>query len=351
MTGGCARAVAALAAAALAGGCLMPRYLAQAAHGQLDLMTRARPIEDVIDDPSVPIETRLLLEEVVGIKAFGAAHGLDTSKNYKKYVEVPGAAVWFVGASRPLAFQARRWCFPIAGCFTGLGWFEREDAIEHREQLRRDGWDAMARPAGAYSTGGWFPDPIVSSMIDSDVAPYAELANVLFHESVHATVLVPDQMFFNEGLAEAVGDALTDLWLVERFGPDSAEQRAWTDVQAWRRVRTDRQFAAYQELDALYESDATDDAKRARKAEIFERLRVDLGHFRPLNNAHLIELRLYKASYGLFQETLAACGGPKAMLAAAGRLGGGDFAKTLDEELAPVLAKVRAHCDRDRSPR
>src|SRR5213075_3021392 len=107
--GGAVKRVAlALALAALAGGCLMPRYLSQAARGQLDLMERARPIEDVIADPSEPIETRLRLAEVAGIKAYGAAAGLNTRRNYNKFVDVPdGAAVWFVGASKPLAFEPR----------------------------------------------------------------------------------------------------------------------------------------------------------------------------------------------------------------------------------------------------
>lgn len=336
---------AALAIALVASGCLMPRYLSQAARGQLDLMQRARPIEDVLEDPDVPVETRLRLAEVAGIKQFGAEAGLDTRHNYKKYVDVPnGAAVWFVGASQRLAFEPRSWCFPIAGCFTGLGWFDHDDAIAHREQLTRDGWDAMARPAGAYSTGGWFPDPIVSSMLDADVAPYAELANVLLHESVHATVFVPDEPFFNEGLAEAIGDALTDDWLVARFGPASAEQAAWTEVQAWRRQRTDRQFVAYQALDALYQSDRPDVEKLATKAQILSALADELHLWRTPNNANLIELRVYQASYQLFDETVKACGGARPLVASAKRIERGDFAKALDEDLAPVLAKIRAGC-------
>lgn len=326
-------------------GCEMPAYLAQAAHGQFDLMRRARPIEDVVDDPDVPVEIRLRLAELPGIKAFGAAAGLNTRRNYRTYVDVPeGAAVWFVGAARPLAFSSPRWCFPIAGCFTGLGWFERDDAIAHRERLRRAGWDAMARPAGAYSTAGWFPDPVVSSMIDADLAPYAEFANIVLHESVHATIFVPDQPYWNEGIAEAIGDALTLEWLRDRFGDDSEEERTWVEVSAWRRARVARQLAAFKALEALYASDRSDRDKLARKAEIFEELRVDLGMWRPLNNAHLIELRLYQASYEQFAEVVAACGGAKALIASAKQVGAGQFAKALDDDLGAALAKTRTGC-------
>lgn len=339
-----ARAALTLACAAVAG-CQMPAYLAQAASGQFDLLHRARPIDEVLDDPDVPVEIRLRLAELPAIKAFGAAAGLNTRRNYRRYVDVPeGAAVWFVGASKPLAFQAPRWCFPIAGCFTGLGWFERDDAIAHRERLRRDGWDAMARPAGAYSTAGWFPDPVVSTMLDSDVAPYAEFANVILHESVHATIFVPDQPYWNEGIAEAIGDALTLEWLRDRFGPSSEEEQTWTAVQAWRRARVARELVAYKELEALYASDRPDREKLARKAEIFEALRVDLGMWRTLNNANLIELRLYQASYERFAEVVTACGGARALIAAARKVGAREFDKALDDDLGAALAKTRAGC-------
>jgi predicted aminopeptidase len=329
----------------LGGGCLMTRYLSQATAGQLRLMSQARPIEDVIADPETPERTRILLAEIAGIKEFGARMGLDTSKNYKKYVEVPASGtVWFVGAAPPLSFEARSWCFPIAGCFTGLGWFDEEEALRHRDQLRRDGWDAMARPAGAYSTGGWFPDPVVSSMLSPDDDAYAWLANVLLHESVHATVLIPDQMFFNEGLAEYVGDALTDDWLIERFGASSPERTAWTAAQEERRVRVDRSFAAYQALDAVYKSKQPDAAKLAAKARIIDALVEHLKLWERPNNASLVELRLYKAHYDGFARLEAACGDARTLMKVAGTLERRDFTEDLQEDLAPVLRKIDERC-------
>ncbi len=341
-------AAGALLAAALAatlGGCLMTRYLAQAAGGQLDLLARARPIDQVITDPETPERTRVLLTEIAGIKAFGARMGLDTSKNYTRYVDVAASGtVWFVGAAPALSFEARSWCFPIAGCFTGLGWFDEAEAVRHRDQLRRDGWDAMARPAGAYSTGGWFPDPVVSSMLSPDDDAFAALANVLIHESVHATVLIPDQMYFNEGLAEYVGDTLTDVWLVERFGAGAPERAAWAAAQAARAVRVDRSFAAYQELAALYTSKQPDPAKLAAKATIIDRLVEDLTLWERPNNASLVELRLYKAHYDGFARVHAACGDARALVTAAGTLERGDFEEPLQEDLTRVLRMIEQRC-------
>jgi predicted aminopeptidase len=347
-TGGGGRRLALTAALALAltGGCLMPRYLGQAIHGQLDLLHRARPIDEVIADPETPARTRVLLGEIAGIREFAGRRGLRTGKNYRSYVEVaPEATVWFVGAADPLAFRPLRWCFPIAGCFTGLGWFDQEDAIDHRDQLRRKGYDAMARPAGAYSTGGWFHDPITSSMLDDGPDAFAELANVVLHESVHATVFIPDQPYFNEGLAEYVGDALTDEWLALRFGADAPELERWQEVQAWRRSRMARLGAAYQELDELYKGDRPKADKLKQKEAIIDALVADLGLWTRPNNASLVELRVYKASYDAFAKVHAACGHDiRRMLGLAGKLGRGDFPKRLADDLGPVLTLLQERC-------
>ncbi len=327
-------------------GCLMPRYLGQAVHGQFDMLRRARPIDEVIRDPETPARTKVLLAEIDGIREFAGRMGLSTGKNYRNYVEVgPRATVWFVGAAHQLSFKPLRWCFPVAGCFTGLGWFDEEDAVEHRDQLRRKGFDAMARPAGAYSTGGWFHDPITSSMLDDGANAFAELANVVIHESVHATVFVPDQPFFNEGLAEYVGDAMTEVWLVERFGAGAPEIAAWTELQAWRRTRLGRMFAAYQELDAVYKSTRSDADKLAAKTEIIDRLVDELGMWTRPNNASLVELRVYKASTDAFAAVHAACGGDLTrMVKVAGTLTRGDFAKRVADDLGPVLTRLAERC-------
>lgn len=328
--------------------CLMPRYLAQAVYGQLDLLRRTRPIDEVIADPETPARTRVLLGEIAGIREFAGRRGLRTDKNYRTYVEVPTeATVWFVGAASPLAFKPLRWCFPIAGCFTGLGWFDQDDAIAHRDRLRRAGYDAMARPAGAYSTGGWFHDPITTSMLGDGNDAFAELANVVLHESVHATVFIPDQPYFNEGLAEYVGDALTELWLIERFGADAPELTAWQEVQAWRRTRMARLFTTYAELEDLYRSQKSDADKLTTKAAIIDRVVADLALWSRPNNASLIELRVYKASYDAFAKVQAACGGDlRRMMKAAGTLGHGDFPKRLADDLGPVLSLLATRCAR-----
>jgi predicted aminopeptidase len=332
-------------AASGAGACTMPRYLSQAAVGQLELLTEARPIDEVVADPDVPERTRVLLAAIPGMKAFGARFGLDTARNYRTFTQLESdAAVWFVGAAPRLSLEPRKWCFPVVGCFTGVGWFDEADAVRHRAELERDGWDAMARPAIAYSTGGWFPDPVVSSMLSDEPDAWAELANVILHESVHATILVPDEPFFNEGAASYIADAMTDEWLVEVFGPDSPERLRYKSDQAQRAARVGRLLVAYQELEALYASAAPDRQKLARKRAIIDKVMTDLAlRYRP-NNASLVEVRVYQASRGGFARVHATCGGLAPMVAAARRLTRKDFQADLQEELDPVMAKLESLC-------
>lgn len=345
--GGAARVGLIALVAMASGGCLMTRYLAQAGHGQFDLMARARPIDEVVADPETPLRTAMLLAEIPAIKAYGAAFGLSVKRNYATYSDLGRpAAVWFVGSSAPLAFRPGKWCFPIVGCFAGLGWFDEDDALRHRAQLEARGFDVIARPAAAYSTGGWFPDPVLSTMLGGGDDAFPGLANVILHESVHATVLVPDQPFFNESFAEYVGDVMTDRWVVDRFGRGAPEQLAWVVSQATSAARVARMFAAYRELDELYKSKLDDAAKLAKKKQILDELVAELRLRRRPNNASLVELRVYRAGGSTLGDAHRACGDLRKLIAAAKTLGRADFDKDLQEDLAPVGKKLVERCQK-----
>ncbi len=347
MTGRMSRlALAAPVACALASsGCLMPRYLAQAGYGQLELLASARPIDEVVKDPETSARTAMLLAEIPAIKEYGRAYGLSVRRNYTKYVQVgrPGV-VWFVGAADPVRFKPIKWCFPIAGCFAGLGWFDEDDAIAHKKALDRQGYDTIARPASAYSTGGWFPDPVLSTMLGGGDDAFPELANVILHESVHATVLVPDQPFFNESLATYIADVLTDHWIDERFGPGSPEELAWTLGQAVHLARVSRQLDAYTQLKKLYEGPLPREAKLAQKARIIDELVDDLKLRRRPNNASLTETRVYNGGVAPLIDAHRACGDLRRLVLSARTLTRADFTQKLQEDLVPIGKLIAARC-------
>jgi predicted aminopeptidase len=336
--------VAALACASTS--CLMTRYLAQAGHGQLELLGKAEKIENVIKDPRTPTRTAMLLAAIPEIRRYGQTYGLSIKNNYKHYVWLGRpAAVWFVGAADPLKFKPLRWCFPIVGCFAGLGWFDEDDAIAHKLELERKGYDAIVRPAGAYSTGGWFPDPVLSSMLGNGDDAYPALVNVVLHESVHATVLVPDQPFFNESFASYIADRLTDHWMTVHFGKGSKEELAWTLGQALHLPRAARMGHAYRQLKKIYDSKTlTRDQKLKEKARIIDELVADLKIRRRPNNATLTESKVYNGGLEPLIVAHRACGDLRKLVLAGRTLKRGDFQKRLQDDLEPIGKLLAERC-------
>jgi len=343
------RAAALIALASLLGtGCMGARYLPQAVGGQLALMTGSRRLGRVIADPETPPATAALLAEVPEIRAFGAARGLTPGRSYRRYVDLHREhAVWVVSGSRPLAFEPKVYWFPIAGSFAAVGWFSEARAERHVARLERRGWDADAFGADAYSTGGWFRDPVVSTMLAPGPAAAGTLANVLLHESVHATVLVPGQTAFDESLATFVADELSLEYLAERFGPASAELEAYRAADAAWRARLARLLDAYAALAALYASDRPEAEKLREKAALLGALTRELALERPANNATLLGVKLYGTGTAELGELLAACGRDwRRFLAAVGSLRPRDFPAPQTEDFAPVIeALVSWRCE------
>jgi predicted aminopeptidase len=338
-------AVVALAAASAS--CFAPRYLAQAGYGELDILTSARPIQDVIDDPDTDVGTRTLLLEVAGVKDYAREVGLRIEGNYGKYIELDrSAAVYFIAASKPLAFEPKVWCWPIVGCFPNLSWFSLEDAEAHKKQLEADGWEAYVRGAGAFSTGGWFRDPIVSSMFREGENIYGDFINVILHELMHVNVLVRDQAYFNESIAAYTADGMATTYLERRFGADSFQALIYAQDLEQQRLFGETLWKAYRELDDLYKSPLGDDVKRARKKEVIDRLMTEVPFTRRPNNAALIGFRTYNTGFDDFDALRVACGGswPR-FLAAVKSIRSSDFSQPLAEDFASAVQPlVKAGC-------
>lgn len=338
------RAAPALLALTVLGGCFHVRYLTQATAGQLDLMQRARPIDDVLDDPDTDPRTAVLLAEVGHILDFARAQGLASQGNYQRYVELDRpAVVWMLTASRPLAFEPRTWWFPIVGSFPYLGWFDWRAARRYGAELAGDEWDVAIRPVHAYSTGGWFPDPVLSTMLSDGDDAFRYLTNILLHELVHANVLVYGQSTFNESLASFVGDAMTADYLAARFGAGSAEVQAFALELADEQLRGERLRKAYAELEALYASDLPDAAKLERKDAITRQLQLDLDLIDQPNNASLSGFATYNAGRAELAALFDTCGRdwPR-FLALVNTLESGDFPEDQTEDIGPIIARLTA---------
>lgn len=291
-------------------GCTTASYLAQAGCGQIDLMMRARDLDATIADAKVPERTRALLSQVAAIKKFGEKSSLKPTGNYHRYVQLDrGVVVWVVTASDPLRFRSKTWSFPIAGRVPYLGFFERDAAHAFASSLREEGLDADVGGAEAYSTLGWFDDPVLSTMLRSGDEAIGALTEVVLHESVHATLYLDGQTRFNESLAEFVSSKLTLDYLDERYGKSSAQKAAYVDAERRSKERRAKMHRAYETLEALYASSRPTSEKLLEKRRILGALRREIRNRRAINNATLASFKNYHSGTRDLDALLAACGG------------------------------------------
>lgn len=329
----------------LLSGCTSLKFVAQAAAGQWELASSARPIPEVISDPKTPPLTRRLLSDIEDVRRFAWRNGLKVSGNYEKYVELDREyPVWFVNASHPLAFRAKVFSFPIVGSFPGLAWFDKRDAEKFRDSLIAEGLDVNMRGVSAFSTGGWFDDPIVWSMLSDSPGALASLVNTVLHESLHATVLVKDQQYYNESLASFVGDTMAGHYLQARSGETMPEElRAYLRGRHLGQLRAQQLNAAYHRLDAVYTSALPDAEKYEQKQQIIDELVKEMRLVQRPNNATLIGFKLYQVGRDDFSELYKACGNSwRRFLTAAASLKSEDFGQPQLAEFGPVVDALTA---------
>ncbi len=322
--------------------CTGLRYVAQGAAGQDDLNRRARDIDDLVREKRVGPRLRRLLAQVAAIKSFGELHGLRPTPNYTKYVRLDRpAVVWAVSASEPLRFHSKSWSFPLVGSFVFLNWFKQSDANAFAKDLAREGWDVNVRGVGAYSTAGFFEDAIVSSMIPEGKQALGYFANVILHESLHATVLVKHQSTLNESLANFVGDHLAAVYLQETLGREAEETTAYLDAERSGEERGRTMQAAYQSLEQVYASKISDAEKLAKKRDIIASLAARLHATKPITNATLIQYKTYNSGQTELLALFNACEGdwPRFVLAMKS-LESATFPRHQETDIGAMIAKV-----------
>jgi len=272
----CRAATAVLLALALAG-CGMADYYWQGAAGQLDVVARAKPLDEAIgatDDARL----KERLERARAIRAFASAElALPDNGSYTRYADLGRPfVVWNVVATPALSLVAHEWCFPVAGCVSYRGYFREDDARAEAARLAARGYDVHVGGVPAYSTLGWFDDPLLSSFIRY---PDVELARLIFHELAHQVAYAKDDSTFNESFATAVEEAGLARWIASRPPTEAARLAAQRDRNDRLRAEFRRLVAAARvELADVYASGAGEDAKRRAKAVAFEAMRAAYAH-------------------------------------------------------------------------
>jgi predicted aminopeptidase len=271
--------VAALGALFLLPGCAQVGYYAQAVSGHLELMRLAVPIEERLREPGTPDPLRTKLARVLAIREF-ASHDLALPDNgsYRSYADLGRPfVVWNVFAAPEFSVKPVESCFLIAGCVSYRGYYSEEAARQYAAGLADKGYDTHVGGVPAYSTLGWFDDPVLSTFIQY---PETEIARILFHELAHQTVYVKDDTMFNESFASMVEEEGVRRWLDREGTP--AQRTAYLES---RRRRSE--FIAFMlkyrsRLSDFYARPASVEEKRAGKQRLFAELD---GEYRALKSS------------------------------------------------------------------
>ena len=196
-------------------GCSTAKYYSHAVFGHLQLTTGLTPIRKAIKQDETNKEIRRQLELVTELREFAENKlSLDVGKAYSKYKRLDrSVAVWVVYAAPTFSTKLQTWKYPIVGEYQSRGFFKERMAKEYSAKLHNQGFDVYVGEAIAYSTLGWFSDPLLSTFIgDSD----EELAETLFHELTHRTYYLKGDTMFNESFATAFAQKSVQLWLEEK---------------------------------------------------------------------------------------------------------------------------------------
>lgn len=256
------------------GGCAQLGYYGQSLSGHLSLVRSAQPVDDWLAREDLDPELRQRLVLTKSIRDYASSElKLPDNDSYRRYADLKrGAAVWNVVATPELSLQLKTWCYPIMGCAGYRGYFKPEAARELAQALRQEGYEPYVYGVPAYSSLGWSNwmggDPLLNTFIRY---PEGQLARMIFHELAHQVAYASDDTTFNESFATAVEQIGVTRWLAARpeaLREDEQSRARQDQVQALLKTTRDR-------LREVFQSTASDDEKRAGKAEALARMRAD----------------------------------------------------------------------------
>jgi len=326
-------------------GCGMGYYM-HLAYGQLRLVWGSVPVEEAVQEGPLSAREMERLKLIGKVKKFGEEElGLKSTGSYEKvYLKSRQNPLYTVSASPKDRLARVTWWFPVVGEMPYIGFFDKESAEKRKAKLIEEGLDVIVSKASAYSTLGWFNDPVTLNLLD---AGEVELTQIILHEMTHTTLYVKGQGDFNEGVAMLVGLSGAAGFFEKRYGADHD-----LTIEARQAVEEERGFSLFldsvlKRLEVLYGSSLSYEEKLARREGTFSAalsefqvLKKDLPILRyarfgssGLNNAYLMSLALYHRYFSLFEETLSHEGSVKSMLATLERI---------SKEEGNMLSKMRS---------
>jgi predicted aminopeptidase len=291
-------------------------YYEQAVRGQLSILWSRQQIDELLQSGAVSEELRQKLTTVRSAREFAIQQLLlPGGKGYQTYVELDREhVVWNVFAAPEFSIDPVNWCYPVAGCVSYRGYFSEAGAVKFANKLENEGYDVYTGGVDAYSTLGWFDDPLLSTVINR--ADY-QLVALVFHELAHQKVYLPGDTTFNESFATLVEREGLRRWLVSQ---NSSELMARADQQSQRQQQFIDLVIGYRDrFEGLYDSEMSQMNKRTRKTALQEEMRSSYAQLKrswggapsydswfasSLNNAQLSTVSSYNELVPAFQALL-----------------------------------------------
>lgn len=301
-----------------------PAYVMRAGWEESQILFGREPIEDLLDSDETPPEQKRKFQLVLDARSYAKQLGLKPGGSFTKYSDVEREVLlWVLSGSSPVEFNAVTWWFPIVGRIPYKGFFDKEDALEAAKELEEDGFDFFLRPSPAFSTLGWFDDPLLSTvLVFNDVA----LVNTVIHEILHNTIWIKGSAPFNETLANFVGTVgASEFYELQDHANAELAQTArdqWSDELVFAEFLQKTKIV----LENLYKQGRGDEPLSRRQildqrqilfkqiAKDWETLRSSLrsANYRAaqikLNNASIVAYRIYLTKPELFDAHFKACG-------------------------------------------
>lgn len=221
------------------------------ARGQLNILANTKPVDEVLADSTYPDSLKQKIRLIQTIKQFAVdSLGLEPSKNYTTFYDQQGKPIlWVVTASERYRLLGRQWKFPVIGTFSYKGFFEKDRADSLVTDLNRQGLDTRISEVSAWSTLGFFRDPILSSMLDR---PEGSLAELIIHELTHGTLFIKDNLEYNENLADFVGEYGALRFLRAKYGSTSEPYNDYLDTKQFYERYDAHILRGARQLDSLY---------------------------------------------------------------------------------------------------
>ena len=284
--------------------------------GQLKIVWKAKPLKDYLNDDNYPDSLKAKIRLIEEIKQFSVdSLGIYPSKNYTKMYDQKGRpGMYVVTACEPYDLIPYQWSFPIVGKFSYKGFFKKRKAVNEALSLEKEGYDTDVGEVNAWSTLGWFKDPVMSSMLEKTEG---QLARVLIHELTHGTIFVKNDVQFNENLASFIGDKGALLFLKHKYSEDSEIIKTYLDeLSDLQKIRAHMHRAA-EELKEFYKEKQGQKPTKEKKEKIqkilsdmdtlslnsYQKVRNMQAMKDTLNNTFFTDFLMYREDQKILEKT------------------------------------------------